>query len=146
MQDYGTEVRKAYYNALDGNITYNALPVPVVDEKLDETTENDVYVLLGEQSENDRSNKTYFAADVNLNIYIIQRTEATVTKEAVENISNQISTIIKPTVRSHGLTIASPFKIVLVKLDRGSTQPVRKDVGEQFLVNKSLIFLNHISQ
>lgn len=145
MRDPGFYIRKAYKNALTGNVTNKGSAVPVVDEKLHENMRDDIYIMFSTQSEEDKPNKSYFASVVNLAVLIVNRKESAVQKSVVEDVSNQILQIIIPTITTHGLTIDSPFKISFVKRDSTNTGGAKLDDGD-FIIVKQINFRNRITQ
>ena len=146
MKDPGTAIRKSYFEALNQQIVIEGAFIPVVDEKLDEQiTEQDIYIALSTQSDNPRPNKSYFASDITIAAVIVQNTKAAVSKEIVEDVSNQMLQIVIPSVGNHGLTIDAPFRITYVKLDSGQTQGAKLDNGD-YVIAKQLNFRNRITQ
>jgi hypothetical protein len=145
VNDPDKAIRTAYKNALDGNLTFNSLPVPVVDEKLHADDRNDVYVMFSTQNANDKPNKTYHATEVNLAVLVVNRRESTVQKSVIDNISDQILQIVLPTLNTHGLTIGSPFKITFVKRDNSNTEGAKLEDGT-FIIAKQINFRNRITQ
>lgn len=146
MRDAGTAIRKAYFEALDNKIFIEGAPVPVVDEKLDEQiTEQDIYITLSTQSENVRSNKVYFASEINISVVIVQRSGSAVNKSTVEYVSDEILKIALPSVGNNGLTIDSPFRLTYVKQDTSQTEAAALTLGS-FVVAKQLNFRNRITQ
>lgn len=148
MIDVGMILRKAYFNAIgNGAITYAGSDIPVVDEKLDvNITEHDIYVLFTDQSEdNTNANKSNWATEVNMRLQIINQRKATNTKEVVEDVSNQILSILFPTRNTNGLTIDSPLKLTYAHKVSGEYNPlIKNDSG--FLISKILIIKNRITQ
>ena len=51
MRDTKKILRHAIFNALDGQITYNSVAVPVVDEKIRNSAPSDLFIVLSTQSE-----------------------------------------------------------------------------------------------
>lgn len=146
MIDIGQKLRKAYYSALSGNITYSGKTVPVVDEKLESNiADNDLYVLFTTQNETDANNKSYFARECDLVMTVVNQRKATNTKEAVENVSSQILTILFPTKNSLGLTVDAPIKLTYARLTNAEYNPlVQTENG--FIISKSLTIRNRITQ
>lgn len=141
MRDYGYAIRKAYYTALTGTLT-----CPVVDGKLETLPEDGIFVVFGDQTESDKSNKHSFAHDVTLDVAVVDKRKATGSKKDVEDVSDQILQAIKPTPGSHGVTIDSPFVITNIKYVSGLTASVAIDSANQFIQVKRLQFTNRITQ
>src|SRR5688572_2724134 len=127
MRDAGYKLRKAYFTALAG------LTVPIVDGKLDTLPEEGLFVVFGDQTENDKTNKQAFAHEVTLDVAVVDKRKATGSKKDVEDISDAILQIVKPTAQTHGLTIESPFKLTSVKYISGLTASVALDSANQFI-------------
>lgn len=146
MRDSGTQLRRAYYTALNGNITIDGNDVPVYDGKVEDPKSDEVYILFMDQTDQDKSSKSHFAVETTITIDIKQRLKATVSREDIEDVANQILQIVKPTPKTIGLTLSSPFKVLIVKVDSNdSSRPYAVDAGE-FVVTKSLRLRNHIIQ
>jgi hypothetical protein len=146
MKDTGTAIRKSYYDALNGNLTFNATDIPVVDGKVESIPADGVFVLFGDQSDSDRTNKKAFVHEVTLDVAIVDKRLSTGSKKDVEEISDQILGIIKPTAQTHGVTIAAPFKITWIKYESGTAAAVAMDGSNQFIQVKRLQFTNRITQ
>lgn len=148
MNDTAGAIRKAYFEALnnmvanpDGGVT----AIPVVDEKLDlNITEHDLYILISGQAGTPRDVKNMWVKEEDINITVVNRRKATNSKLLIENIADQILTIIFPTRTTNGLSIESPFKLTYARLINDQTNFEKLQDGWQ--VSKSLIFKNHITQ
>lgn len=146
MRDAGTSLRKSFFEALDNQIFVEGAAIPVVDEKLDEQiTEQDIYIALTTQTDNDRSNKSYFAHEIDIATLIVQRTKAAISKATIEYVNDRILQIILPSVGNHGLTIDAPFRVTYVKQVSGQTQTARLDNGD-YVIAKQTNFRNRITQ
>jgi hypothetical protein len=145
MRDHGYALRKAFFQALNGQITFNSNNVPVVDGKLETLPEDGIYVVFGDQVENDRSNKQSFVHEVTFDLAVVDKRKSTAGKTDAENISDQILQIIKPTISTHGLTIDSPFVITNVRFISGLAVSVALDTA-QFIQVKRIQFIVRITQ
>jgi hypothetical protein len=141
MRDSGYAIREAYYNALTAVLT-----VPVVDGKIDTLPVDGIFVAFGDQTENDKTNKSAFTHEVTVDIAIVYKRKATGSKKDVEEVSDQILQIVKPTPQTHGITIDSPFNITSVRYLTGLTVSVALDSANQFIQVKRLQFINRITQ
>lgn len=148
MREAGTQVRTSIYNALNGNVTIDTDPVGVFDGKFEEIANIDegVWIIIGEQTSNDQSNKHQFASEEGIEILIANKTKNVGGKEIVESVSDEVMDIILPTVSTHGLTIASPFSIVFVKYDNSRANKVDQAIAKQFDNLKTLNFLIRVIQ
>lgn len=146
MIDYDTGLRKGYYDVLNGNVTVNGSVIPVVDEKLDtQLTEHDIYIKLTTQNVTQGNNKSYFAANVDLNIDIVQRTDTVASKLTIDDVADQVYTLLFPTRNTTAIVLPSPLKLTFAHLQNSTTEPTRKEtVG--FITIKTLTFLNRVTQ
>jgi len=146
MLDEGSAIRKSYADALEGNITYNAAVIPVVDDKVKMDTKPDLYVRVTSQSATPKNGLHYWANDVDVVLDIINVRENTGNRKWVESIANQIKTIVLPTRNTYGITIAAPFKLIQVKVIADDSDPLTKVEANTYFINKRLVFRNHIIQ
>lgn len=147
MVDVGTEIRKAYYQALAGNITVNGQQVPVVDEKLEaDISAHGVYVIMTSQDEDgEPSNKTYFVNETLLRLQIVNQRRATNTKEVVEDVADQILQILFPSRTSWALTVDSPLRLTYARFVNAQYNPLAKN-DQGLIISKTLTFKNRITQ
>lgn len=119
MIDPGQVVRKAIFDALNNQIDNPenmANKIPVVDEKLDlYISEHDLYILMGNQSDNPGGVKNVWASEVDITLIVVQNRSATNSKTVVENIVDQIFAILFPTRTDFGITVPNPFRLSYVK-------------------------------
>lgn len=107
----GSDVRKAFFDVLNGSLSYNSANVPVFDEEVPPDIDpGNYYVILGSQTENNSSNKTKFVHDVTINIDVVTKFLKDVRKLPAEQITSQITTLITPTVSTTGLTDSAYFQ------------------------------------
>jgi hypothetical protein len=148
MNDAGQAIRKAYFAALNnqvGNPENAANKIPVVDEKLDlNITDHDLYILIGGQAENLNNVKNMWAKECDISLTVVNRRKSTNSKTYIENISDQILTILFPTRTTNGLTVTSPFKLTYARLT--SAQYAFDKSNDGWQISKTLVFRNHITQ
>lgn len=146
MRDAGTALRRAYWLALNGNLTVDGDNVPVYYGKVQSTISVPLYVLIGRSTYQSKNSKSCEAEERTVEIDIYQKQPTEVSMEEVEDVSDQILQIVKPTTKTIGVSIASPFKIIVIKLlDNDDDKPQQLD-DKKFVVGKSLRFRNHITQ
>lgn len=146
MIDYDTGLRKGYYDVLNGNVTVNGSVIPVVDEKLDtQLTEHDIYIKLTTQNVSQGNNKSYFAANVDLNIDIVERTKSVASKLTVDDVADQVYTLLFPTRNTTAIVLPSPLKLTFAQLQNSTTEPTRA-IPDGFITIKTLTFLNRVTQ
>jgi hypothetical protein len=148
MNESGGAIRKAYFEALNNQVGNPEQPInkiPVVDEKLDlNITEHDLYILISGQAGTPKEVKSMWVKEEDINIMVVNRRKATNSKVLIEDIADQVLTIILPTRTTNGLSIEAPFKLTYARLINDQTNFEKLQDGWQ--VSKSLIFRNHITQ
>lgn len=146
MLDIGQKLRAAFFDALDGNLTWDGAAVPVVDEKLDvQISDQDVYILMTSQNEIDANNKSYWARECDIELVIINRRKATNTKEVVEDVSNQVLTLLFPDKNTTVLSVAAPLSLTYSRLTSAEYNPL-VHTEDGFQISKKLTFKNRITQ
>lgn len=146
MIDYDTGLRKAYYDALSGNVTIDSSEIPVVDEKLDtQLTEHDIYIKFTTQNVTQGNNKSYFAANIDMNIDIVQLTDSVGGKLIVDDVAGQIMTLLFPTKNTTALVLPSPLRLTFAHLQNSTTELIRSH-PKGFITIKTLTFLNRVYQ
>lgn len=145
MIDIGTPVRKAFFDAINENIEINGGKISIVDEKLDDKiTVHDLYVLIGAQNEEDRSNKTNWVGEVDIVITIYNRLRSSSTKTIIEEIAKQILTIVFPTRTTLGISVQDPYSIVWARPIQRDYTFEKLDTG--FEIGKRFSFRLRITQ
>lgn len=148
MNDAGQAIRKAYYDALNNQVNNPGNPgnfIPIVDEKLDvNITEHDLYMLIGGQGGTVDGVKGMWAKTLDISITVVNRRKATNSKTLIEDICDQMLTILFPTRTTNGLTVASPFKLTYARLIN-ENYAFDKETGD-WVISKVLVFRNHITQ
>jgi hypothetical protein len=145
MNDGGQAVRKGFYSALNGHITIEGSPIPIVDEKLDlGITDHDLYMLIGGQQANAANTKSTWGKEVDLNITVVNRRKATNSKTIIEDIADQMLQILFPTRTTFGFTVEAPFKLSYVRYISDSYQFEKLTDGWQ--ISKAMVFKTRITQ
>ncbi len=147
MNESGGAIRKAYFEALNNQVNHpegGPTFIPVVDEKLDvNITEHDLYILISGQAGTPKETKSLWVKEEDINITVVNRRKATNSKVLIEDIADQVLTIILPTRTTNGLSIEAPFKLTYARLISDQTNFER--IADGWQVSKSLIFRNHIT-
>lgn len=136
MKDPVKFIKDAYFNALDGNITYNGSTIPVYDEEADETG-GDYYILISTITDADFPNKGKFMNDVEVLIDVVSQNNWRVdlVKQIVDSITAKIMNVIIPSVGSTSLSDNADFQIVDVR--KAATQHVPIiDTGTKKIVRR----------
>ena len=142
MTDFGTKLREAYVAALDG-ILYGGASVPIVDDKLEITSQ--VYMRLTTQNMTSANTKSYFAGECDVLIQVISTQKSAVAKSIVEAICTDIMNILFPSVATNGLSIGGSYKISYAKLTN-STNTTAIQVADGIEISKTLTIKNRVIQ
>lgn len=146
MIDYDTGLRKGYYDVLVGNISIEGSTIPVVDEKLDtQLTEHDIYIKLTTQNVVQGNNKSYFAANVDLNIDIVHITKSVASKIVIDDVERQIVTLLFPVKNQSTIVLPAGLKLTNAQLQNSITEPLR-ETPKGFIIIKTLTFSNRVIQ
>ncbi len=110
MKNTKKVLRQAVFTALDGQVEYNSVIIPVVDEKLIGTTEADLFIVLSTQTESplERNDENYITESV-IDILIIEKTGAEVSKDAIDDVCELVLQIICPNITTTNLTAPTGF-------------------------------------
>lgn len=94
--------RLAIFNLLNGNISCE-----IYDEKKKSSDSNGLYVTMGTQTENQSSQQTdtSWMHDVTLDLEIIQKTGMEVSKDDIDDVSEEIYEILEPVFGTGALVI-----------------------------------------
>lgn len=120
MLDINKLVRYGVGQSLTGQLIYESVSVPVVDDVLTSDTNSDMYVLLGSQTAVEQSNFAKFAHDCTITLDIAHNTGFGVSKDGVDNVAQQIFTILQPTTITNGLTAQAGIQFSDLQKDSDS--------------------------
>lgn len=136
MKDPIKFIKDAYFNALDGNITYNGSTIPVYDEEADETG-GDYYILVSTITDADFPNKTKFMNDVEVLIDVVSQNNFRVdlVKRIVDAITEKVLNQILPSVSNSSLSGNDDFQIVDVRKSGSQHVPII-DTGTKKIVRR----------
>jgi hypothetical protein len=146
MKDYSAAIRKSFFDALDAQVTYDSTDIPVFDEKVEGVPEKDIWIVIADQVDLDKSNKHQFANETTIDINVISKRRSAGGKKVIDDIADQVLQIILPTVKTVGISIASPFKIVYCEYLNGRSNALQQDSANQFVHIKTLQFRTFITQ
>lgn len=139
-----TAIRKSVFDALDGNLTYNSIDVPVYDSKLSGDDGVDVYVIITNQDGQYAGNFIQQAWISTISMTIISVQIDGISKDIVDNVEEQIHNIIAPSVTTTGLAQQTGWKMDNVILlnyndaaDLGDVNVVSKTVTYQLTITKT---------
>lgn len=96
MRDTQKILRHTIRDMLAGQISYNGTNVPVYDEKIRDKQYPNLYIILGTQQESDDNTDTSFTTDSAIDIQIEHKTDYEVSKDAIDDVSEQMLEILLP--------------------------------------------------
>lgn len=144
MIDVKQGVRTAFFNALNGNLTYQATPVPISDE-VEVTGNAALYVLIGYQSGVQKNTFDGFASEESLVLDIISKTTDLGAKEPLDQVAGQILAIICPSRPINGLGRQGGIQIINVRLDDDRYLSLSLNASNT-MVRRLLTFKMYVSQ
>lgn len=136
MKDTKRILRHAVFNALDENISYDGDNLHVYDEKND--NEN-IYILLSNQQEFDDNPDGSFITRSTIDYEVVQKSGYSVSKDAIDDINEQILEIIIPTQSTTGLTIPTGFQFHSVRRESSRSLAFEISLTESIVRNITTI-------
>lgn len=111
MKDPHKAFRMAVYSALNGNLTdLDNAAVQIFDGKAEEGV-GDTYVILSTETGNQIPNFSLFLHDSSILLQICTKTQDSISKDQLDQVSNQITQILFPGTATDGLVQQSGFQI-----------------------------------
>jgi hypothetical protein len=118
MKDTMRPYRKAIYDVLNGNVIYHSVPVNIYDEKVFTGDAPDIYILMGNQRETDITEADCAWTTLSsIDIMIIAKSGSEVSKDVVDDISNEILELLLNLPGGNNLGVQSGFQIMMLKRD-----------------------------
>lgn len=118
MNSYIKQLLTAYYDLLNGNITYSGDPVNVYVNGVS-STERSHYIQLRMESEFNDSNKPYFVTEPVVIADICTFHDGSIDASVVEDIDNQMRQLMFPTRK--GIIIdTTDYRILNIKIENSS--------------------------
>lgn len=125
MKDPHKAFRMAVFGALDGNLTdLSSGLVEISDGKAEDTASN-TYVLLTTETGNQIPNFSLFLHDSSILLQIATKTFDTISKDELDNVSQQITQILFPGTATDGLVQQSGFQINCLQAQSVNSSEVR---------------------
>jgi hypothetical protein len=142
MLDCSNNIRTAYLNVLNGNITYNGKNVPVYGDDSFQTPPQN-YVIITDIVETADNNNQNFTTNSVISIDIFSEQYLKRDNSIVDNISNQILNILMPTteLQDIGDTYFQIFPI-----ERSSSRYLTLNEGNNYIVRKIITINNLVNQ
>ncbi len=143
MRDYGTVIRKAYFDALKNAIVIEGSTIPVFDEK-HEVGNSELYIKISSQDMQQQNTKCHFRAKCVIRLQVTELTKTVGSKLKSDQVSDLILTTLYPTKKTNILDIDPPFQLVTSVLDGTDTFFDKTQTG--YTQGKLLYFSNTINQ
>lgn len=121
MKDVGYPLRKAFYELLNGSLSYNSVNVPVYDESVQESA--DLYVILSSQTKAPTDNFCTFVSDCTITLDIVYKSSYNFTKDVIDNVHNQIGQLLSSAPGRNSLPSQSGFQFSTLREDAFSYVP-----------------------
>lgn len=115
MKSPETILRDAVFTALDGQVSYNSVVVPVYSGKADPG--DNLYIVMEETSSFEGSNKQGFGNEVTMTLEIVHFQDRATTYKATDSVYNDMMQILLPSVNTPGFTLAAGWQAVKVRVD-----------------------------
>lgn len=142
MKDCSNNIRTQYLSILNGNITYNGVNVPVYGDDTFSTPPQ-MYVIIGDITETANNNNQLFETDADVVIDIFSEQYMTRDNAIVDNIANQILTLLIPTT---GINDIGDADFQIYAKARTSSRYLAVNDGQNYVARKILIINNSIIQ
>lgn len=142
MFDCSNNVRTAYISALNGNITYNGINVPVYGQIPFVTTPKN-YIVIGDITETSDNNNQMFNNIVNVVIDIFSEQYRINDLSIVDNISNQVLNILIPDTAINGIEDSS---FTIYPMSRASSRYLSLQNEQNFIARKIITINNLVNQ
>jgi len=134
-------VRSAYYTALDGNVLFNALPVPIFDAFALPDGIPYPYILLSSQTSNQLSIKRRKRYNSSILIDIVTGSTDPIGRSDAEDIAEQVENIVNPdTFEDIDL---SSYGYQLGNTNRGSDSDLT-DKNNMYYIYRKLLTYNFL--
>jgi hypothetical protein len=142
MLDTSNAVRQAYITALNGNITYDGVNVPVYGSTPFKTTPKK-YVIISDIRETQDLNNNAFFNNVVVTLDIFAEQYMTNDNGVVDNIASQIMQILMPVP---GAKLFSQTNHDIYPSERLSSRYLPLEKGQDFVARKIITISNLVNQ
>lgn len=115
MIDPVNKLRAGVYQSLNGQLTFEGITVPVVEDVAALEDNIDMYVLLSNQTAVDVSNFTKHQHECTLTLDIVHKTNFAVSRYGVDAVAQQIFDFIMPGVTTNQIQIDGAMQAVNVR-------------------------------
>lgn len=134
MKDPHKIFRTAVKQALDGQLTYDSSPVRVFDKKVEDESAT-TYVLLSSQTASPIDNFSKFYNNATLLLQVVTKSDWSVSTNILDDIGEQITEILQPSVPVNGLAAQSGFSINCLKIETSDEDDVQRS-NSKYVIRK----------
>jgi hypothetical protein len=145
MIDFKLLLRKAYFQALSGQVTYNANQVKFYSDVAELGSNDLVYVLMTNNSSSDRNTQQYFSSEEDFTLEVIFVAKTFANKSVVDGIANQILQIVLPNPQQNGLSQQPGISIINCYKSSDDYQTFQL-VGGSSVVRRLITFSQQVTQ
>ena len=142
MKDCSNNIRTAYVTKLNGFISYNGKNVPVYGDDSFKTAPQN-YIIISDISEAAQNTNQSFTSNVNVTIDIFSEQYMTRDNAVVDNIANQILTLLLP---STGIIDIGDVSFQIHAMSRLSSRYLSIVNGQNYIIRKILVINNLVNQ
>lgn len=146
MKDATNYILQQLYTLLNGNISYNSNIVPFYAFSQDPEETDNLFANVSSSFVTPfQENKDHFIRSYTINVDIVHiQTVNVVTEKAVNYISNQITTLVKPSKYTFGIADSNDFKVVNITSD--TARLFVDDIDNRKVIRKVIDLEFHIKQ
>lgn len=145
MIDVKKPVREAYFNLLNGHLTYLGVNVQVTDDVKSLGDPSTMYVILSNQTGASANTFQTFDSTETIALDIVFKATARANKEAVDTVANSILLLVMPSPGITGLISPAGVQINCVTLNDDRYIPLIFN-GSNSVVRRILTFKQHVRQ
>jgi hypothetical protein len=124
MKDINRPIRLAFFNALNGLLTYDSSNVPVHDKKQKREDNSNNYVILGTVSSTPDHTQQSFDKIATIDVDIVTKAADGVTSDVADNIAGQITTLLFTAPFTHTLTAPVDWQFLNLEVIRDTELPL----------------------
>lgn len=133
MRDTQKILRSAIFQALNNTVVVNSATIPVFDEIRSVSSTANLFILLSTQQETQNDTDDTFMTLSSIDIEVVHKSGASVSKDVMDDVGNAILTILFPSAWNEGIVQPSLMEIKNLRRDRTITRVVELSPTETVL-------------
>jgi hypothetical protein len=134
MRDTMKPLRRAIDAVINGQILFNENVVPTYDEKVNSDRSPSVYILYSTQQETDtEGNDCTWVTRSSIDIEIIARSQSEVSKDVIDDISNDLTDLVLGLPGASGISIGAGLQLVSIRRESAITRSIELSQTESIL-------------